>query len=95
MTNYEWDVETVTTVESEAHEVGEVLDHNHQPSKAYALAFAAQPADPGTRFAVVLVRDSSTYGRTWAYMNADGTMPERFVDAFGHEASVVPARFRL
>lgn len=90
---YEWDVEVVVTEESEAWEVGEILDHHFQESKRGAVAHAAETPEPGTKHVAVLVRDTDR-NRSWAYMNADGTMPPNFLDAFGHPVCPVPARFR-
>jgi hypothetical protein len=90
--DYEWDVETVTDRESEQHEEGEVLDHNHTDSYAEALSWTRnfKPED-GERFQIVLVRDDNT-GRSWAYMK-DGKLPEYFEDAFQRRTAKVPQRF--
>jgi hypothetical protein len=90
---YEWDVETIAMIDTADHEAGEVLDHAHQSSKTDAIAEAAKPSEPGTGRVVVLVRDD-VFGRSWAYLNADGTMPTHFSDAFDRSTHKVPARFR-
>lgn len=90
---YEWDVETVAMVDSADYEAGDVLEHAHQTCKADALAEAATPSAPGTGKVVVLVRDDA-FGRSWAYLNADGTMPTHFSDAFDRPTHRVPMRFR-
>ena len=90
---YEWDVETVADEPTADYEAGEVLEHWHQPSKADALRVASGLPRPTQAYKVVLVRDDDA-GRSWAYLNADGTMPTHFADAYGRPTHKVPARFR-
>jgi hypothetical protein len=90
---YEWDVETVTAVESEDHEEGEVMEHNHCRSYAEAVADSLKyPPPEGCRYDIVLVRDDDD-GRSWAYMMNDGNLPEFFYDAVQFPVARVPQKF--
>lgn len=92
---YEWDCELVADGDSEEYENEDVIDHAHGDSFRDVLATAesrrARP-EPGTKSAVVLVRDDDA-GRSWAYLDDDGKLPEAFVDAYGREVAKVPQRF--
>ena len=83
---YEWDVETVTTVESEEREAGEVLDHYFCVSYREALWRSKQPAPEGCKYVIVLVRDDEN-SRSWAYMLPSG-LPTFFTDASGNTIQV-------
>lgn len=88
---YEWDVETVATVETEMHGVGGVIDHDHYDTYAEAIRLAnSRPAD-GEEYKVVLVRDDAN-GRSWAYVEG-GRLPEQFEDTYGRNVATVPQRF--
>lgn len=83
--DYEWDCETVA-------DDGDVIDHMHAFSYAEVKAWsAANPCEPVTSHALVLVRDDDS-GRAWAYLE-DGRLPEFFSDAGGADVSKVPQRF--
>ena len=84
--SYEWDVEEV---EAESEDIAE---HWFQPNFARAKALAGMKPSDGCFYRIVLVRDGAN-GRSWAYLNDDGTMPTRFKDAYGVELTKVPARF--
>jgi hypothetical protein len=88
---YEWDVETHTATETEEHEAGEVLDHDHRDSYAQCLHVASQPAPEGCRFAIVLVRDDDS-GRSWAYLE-EGKLPSHFINAYGIDVAKVPLQY--
>lgn len=88
---YEWDVELQAAVDSDDHEEGEVLDHDHQLSYADAMKRAAMPTPEGFRSVIVLVRDDDA-GRSWAYVE-NGKLAEKFSDANGSDVAKVPARF--
>ena len=88
---YEWDVETVTATETDAHEEDEVMEHYHCSSYKEARARAATKPDEGCKHEVALVRDDDE-GRSWAYVE-DGVLPEFFSDANGCNTAKVPQRF--
>lgn len=88
---YEWDVELQAAVDSDDHEEGEVLDHDHQLSYADAMKRAAMPTPDGFRSVIVLVRDDDA-GRSWAYVE-NGKLAEKFSDANGSDVAKVPACF--
>lgn len=87
---YEWDCETHAAGDSEDYTDGDVIDHYHAPSYATAREWSARNQQPGTRHAIVLVRDSDA-GRSWAYVN-DGKLSTHFEDG-AQQLSRVPARF--
>lgn len=89
---YEWDVESVSAVDSEQYELGEVIDHHHTETFAEARAQAATPPEQGQRHEIVLVRDDDA-GRSWAYLEPDEIMPDHFHDAEGRAVARVPMRF--
>lgn len=89
---YEWDVETQAVGDSETNEHGDVLDHDFCGSYAEALrTLANDPAKPGERKVIVLVRDDDVC-KAWAYME-DGSLPDYFSDAYDNEDARVPKRF--
>lgn len=88
---YEWDVETVTIIDSDEHEAEEVLDHQFCKTFKEALSISKMEPPQGCRFDLVLVRDTPTT-RSWAYVS-ENTLPEFFEDAYGNEVGVVPTRF--
>lgn len=91
--SYEWDVELQTSVETEDHEAGEVIDHNHVSSFKEALALASRKAQAGHKNVIVLVRDDDIRStRSWAY-HEDGIFPLYFHDAYGNRCGKVPLRF--
>ena len=90
--SYEWDCETVTAVESEQFEEGEVMEHYHDAKFKEVLKYSKGEPPAGCKFAIVLVRDDDA-GRSWAYLQDDGTLPEEFEDAFGRFEAKVPRRF--
>lgn len=93
MVEYEWDVEEVTAVDSEQYEKGEVLDHWHWDTYSDCVKFVTRHKAPeGMEYHICIVRDDDA-GRSWAYLNADGTLPENFLDAFDRYAAKVPKRF--
>lgn len=92
MVVYEWDVETVTIVDSEENEEGEILDHNHSDKFKQAKKDAAGTPPEGCAFRIVLVRDDDN-GRSWAYLNDDGALDEYFEDAYERRTAKVPKRF--
>lgn len=89
---YEWDVETVTAIDSEENEEGEILDHNHSATYAEAKRDAAAAPLDGCIHRIVLVRDDDK-GRSWAYVDDDGSLDEYFEDAYENRTAKVPARF--
>ena len=88
---YEWDVETVTAIDSEKYEENEVLDHHF--CKSYREAMEVSKATPpdGCRFEIVLVRDDDK-SRAWAYI-VDGKLPKFAEDAYGNKWCLVPKRY--
>jgi hypothetical protein len=94
---YEWDVEEVAEADmtscNQDFAKDDVMEHWHQTSYKDCLAFIAntQP-ELNTRYDIVLVRDDDDR-RAWAYIQDDGTLPEYFCDADGHEYKKVPKRF--
>ena len=89
---YEWDCETVADGDSAEYDDGEILDHVHDSRLREVRAWADRyPCEPGRRYALVLVRDDDE-GRSWAYVT-EGTLPDRFTDAYGADAATVPQRF--
>lgn len=94
MVRYEWDVETVQDVETVDVEAGEVLDHNHVDSYGEALFVASAGAPAGTRYEIVLVRDSENDNRGWAYVGDPHRIGLHFYDAAGDRVAPVPVRFR-
>jgi hypothetical protein len=89
---YEWDCELQTTVDSEEHEVGEVLDHRFKASYQSAKDFIDTTVpDEGCKFVAVLVRTDDDK-RAWAYVE-DGKLPEYFLDAYDSEYRRVPKAF--
>lgn len=94
--HYEWDVELVTTVESDDFEAEEVIEHDFCASYKEAYAKAQEPAPEGHRYDIVLVRTSELrYGnREWAYINKElGALPEYFADANEHRGHRVPMEY--
>lgn len=95
-TVYEWDVETVTTIDTNEHEAEEVLEHRHCQTFSEALRESRMHAPEGCRFDIALVRDG-TDGRTWAYPLDDdkGTymLPKYFANAFEGRSERVPQRY--
>jgi hypothetical protein len=89
--SYEWDVEEVTSIETEMYEEGEVLDHNFTESYEECKKIASRKAPQGIRFEIVLVRDTED-SRSWAYME-NGKLPKYFEDASLTETRKVPLRF--
>jgi hypothetical protein len=96
--NYEWDVETVAVVETEAHDVGDVLDHDFAGDFAEALTLARRDPGPGLAYQVALVRDDGT--RSWAYVQYTRPdspkrpqLPADFIDTYGNPWAAVPQRF--
>lgn len=74
---YEWIVEDVD-------KFGDILDVHH------ADKLADLPADhEGPR---ALVKDDQD-GRAWAYLDAQGNLPEYFTDASERQTAKVPKRF--
>ena len=88
---YEWDVEAVTSIETDNHEKSEVVDHRRAFSFAYAMSMASTPPDAGMAYQVVLVRDDDKL-RSWAYLG-DMKLPSRFQDAYQNYYGKVPQRF--
>lgn len=89
---YEWDVETVADGDSAENEDGEILDHNHCESYAEARRIADMEPEDGTRHVIVLVRDDDE-GRSWAYLDEDGKLPEYFEDAYNQPVRKVAKKF--
>jgi hypothetical protein len=89
---YEWDVEEVTSEETEDHEQGEVIEHWFQESYSDCVKQSSKPCHPGTEWVTVLVCDTND-SRSWAYLNEDSTLPEYFEDAYQHRTRKVPKRF--
>lgn len=92
--SYEWDVETVTTIDTREHEAEEVLDHRHCQSFVEAHKEASELAPEGCRFDIVLVRDGPQ-GRSWAYLDGDGWLPLEFTDANDRMTGVVPGKYQV
>lgn len=82
----EWLVETVE------HEHDDIADLDHY--RSYAEVKAATVDEPGDDqfYRIGLVRTTDGGDRSWAYME-NGTLPERFSDAYGNDAVKVPARY--
>lgn len=85
--DYEWSVETI--VDDEEDETVEEIDHFESYQEALTFIQIAEPAVPGGRFSIVLVKEYYDTGdfRAWATVE-DGVMPEEFDDE-----SKVPKRF--
>ncbi|MFY8162653.1 MAG: hypothetical protein ACOVKC_00290 [Brevundimonas sp.] len=85
---YDWVIEELDGPEADA----DIVDVNHAPNYAGALAFAS-----GLQFhRIGLVRDSERRGdafRSWAYVE-NGVLGEWLLDAFGAETVRVPDRYR-
>lgn len=90
---YEWDVETQLEYPDGENDV---IDHHHFECFSDALSYsktAPEPHDEGkTEHMLVLVRDDNE-GRSWAYLDDDGTLPEFFMNADGKNTTRVPKRF--
>lgn len=93
--SYEWCVEIVV------RETGDIEDNNFVASFAEATAFVRSAAeDDEYDYRIVLVRtegneDDGVTGRLWAYVTADGTLPEFFANSYGTATGVkVPQKFR-
>lgn len=83
-TIYEWDFETID-------EDGDIVDHHHCATFAEVRKVAGRATEPGR---IVLVRDDDIRStREWAYLRDDGTLPERFEDAYQRPGALVPRRF--
>lgn len=93
MVDYEWDVEIQASEPTDILEEGEVIDHHFCGSLAEARTVAGRPPEPGTRHAIVLVRDDND-GRSWAYLKDDGTLPDFFIDGNMRAAYRVPQKFQ-
>ena len=93
MVVYEWDCETVASIDTDEFAEGDVIEHAHAPTLRETLKWARDvPLEPGTRYEIVLVRDDDE-GRSWAYLE-DGALPEYFLDAYNHRVAKVPKRFQ-
>lgn len=92
MVQYEWDVEACAAADTAEHEEGEVLEHWHQSSYKDAYAFYKRVPAAGERYELVLVRDDDN-GRSWAYCDENGRLPDHFEDAYNCETAKVPKRF--
>jgi len=91
---YEWDCELQTTVHTEEHEAGEVLDHRFQASYQRVKDYIESTIpDEGCVFVAVLVRTDDD-NRAWAYVE-DGKLPEYFLDAYSSEYRKVPKQFHI
>lgn len=96
---YQWDVE-LHIYYNDADEIDsmDVLDHdfcdNFKEAKAIAAGPPEQYPEGKTSLHIVLVRDGDV-GRTWAYLEDDGKLPEKFMDAEGKLQTAVPKRFHL
>jgi hypothetical protein len=84
---YEWDCEEVT-----ADEFEDVVDHWHDDAFAAVLAQSKTEPTEGSAYRVVLVRDDDD-GRSWAYLDDAGRLPEYFEDASFRKTARVPNRF--
>ena len=88
-TVYEWVIEAID-------EHGDIVDVDHRDTRAEAEASIA--GAPG-RHDLGLTRDvfdevDGLIDRTWAYVQADGTLPTYFRDSGGGDTRhAVPARF--
>lgn len=97
---YEWDVEEVAneshiSIGGQEYDEGDVIEHYFQLSLKGAHEFVEQyySGDNGlTRLDTVLVRDDDK-GRSWAYLDDNGLLPEYFCNAWGHPVTKVPKRF--
>lgn len=89
---YEWDVEEVTSEESDSHDKGEVVEHWFQDSFADCVKQCSKPPYPGTEWVTVLVCTTDD-SRSWAYLKDDGALPEYFEDAYQHRTRKVPKCF--
>lgn len=92
MIEYEWDVEEVAEFDTESEAAGDIVEHWFQTSFADAKKFALTKPSTDCKFEIVLVSDDSL-GRTWAYLQPDGTLSHHFYDAAGHKRGRVPLRF--
>lgn len=81
---YEWDVEETEVVDGEV----EVVEHWFQTSYKASYIFKGDCPE----MSIVLVRDDNN-GRSWAYIQANGELPEHFCNAWGVEVHKVPNRF--
>jgi len=99
MVFYEWDCELQADGDSADYEDCESVDHFHGATFVEVTEWArTHPCDSGFKYVIVLVRDSDVCGprdtgRTWAYMD-DNTLPDHFMDLYGHDAAKVPQRFQ-
>jgi len=94
---FEWDVETVTTIDTKETETGEILEHYHCDTYEQAISEVQRAAPEGSAYRIVLVRDrtdkyESLVCRSWAYIE-DGKLPEHFEDAYNNQTAKVPAKF--
>jgi len=89
-TVYEWVIEDID-------EHGDIVDVDHRDTRAEAEA--SIKGLPG-RHDIGLTRDvfdevDGLVDRSWAYIQADGTLPEYFTDSGGGETRhKVPTRYR-
>lgn len=82
---YEWIVEELVDHEIEGTE----YFTSYRNARSYhttALAY-------GSLVRIALIRDHSSNGREWAYLDHDGRLPHVFVDATGEETRPVPRKF--
>lgn len=97
---YQWDVEEVANVDhqdagGQDFEANELIEHYFQLSLKGSHAFVEKhySGDNGlTRLDTVLVRDDNK-GRSWAYLDDNGLLPEFFCNAWGKPTTKVPKRF--
>lgn len=109
MIEYEWDVEISYTngkksavgdhrfQESFAGCLKEAAEFEPDGENPEDYSFAVCP---GWEFKadIVLVRtdwnaEQTNHGRSWAYLDADGTLPTHFTDAMGVDVCTVPQKF--
>jgi len=94
---YEWDCELVATEDTADFLKNDVIEHFHQESFADCKQFiASNKPDSLTAYRIVLVRDETIDGRSWAYLDQGlsyGMLPEYFEDAYERKVAKVPKIF--
>lgn len=93
MVSYEWDIETIADVASDAYAIGDVVDHEGAETYADACLAANEPRDGAVSRVIALVRDDR-HGRSWAYVT-DGVLDAWCRSASGAPVVRTPQRFVL
>lgn len=88
MISYEWCCEPTNK------ETGDIIDNCFGDTLESVFGYVGD--DPNETYPIVLVRyddDDRSSCRSWAYLKEDGSLPDFFADAHGHEIARVPKKF--